>query len=65
MSPLERLVGFVIAQYRWGLHPLKLLVALLLPIVLLWAADWHVRRRSASLAAHEPARRKLPRTRRR
>ena len=44
MPDLERLITFVTAQYRWGLHPLKLIAALVLPILLLWVADWQVRR---------------------
>jgi hypothetical protein len=63
--PLERLVTFVTAQYRWGLHPLKMLVALLLPIVIVWIADRHVRQLSKELAAHEAKLRRLPRIRRR
>jgi hypothetical protein len=43
---LERLITFVTAQYRWGLHPLKVTAALLLPVLLLWLADWRVRRLS-------------------
>ena len=65
MSSLERLVSFLIAKYRWGLHPLKLLVALLLPIVILWVADRYVRRRSESLALQEAELRRLPKSRRR
>jgi hypothetical protein len=65
VSPIEQLVTFITAQYRWGLHPLKLLAALLLPIVLLWIADHHVRRRSESLAAEEARLRRLPKSRRR
>jgi hypothetical protein len=44
VEDLERLITLVTAQYRWGLHPLKVTAALLLPVLLLWAADWRVRR---------------------
>ena len=44
MLDLERLITFVTAQYRWGLHPLKVALALLLPVFLLWTADRQVRR---------------------
>jgi hypothetical protein len=65
VHPLERLVTFITAQYRWGLHPIKLLVALLLPIVFVWVADRYIRRRSDALAAREAELRRLPRIRRR
>jgi hypothetical protein len=38
------LVTFVTAQYRWGLHPLKLVAALVLPQLVVWIADRRVRR---------------------
>jgi hypothetical protein len=44
VSALERLITLVTAQYRWGLHPLKVTAALLLPVVMLWMADRLVRR---------------------
>jgi hypothetical protein len=65
VSSLERLVSFLLAQYRWGFHPLKLLVALLIPIVIVWVADRYVRRRSDALALHEAELRRLPKGRRR
>ena len=49
MQDLERLITFFTAQYRWGLHPLKVIAALLLPILLLWVADWQVRRLSRAI----------------
>jgi len=36
---IERLVDLLSAQYRWGLHPFKLLVALLVPVLMVWVAD--------------------------
>jgi hypothetical protein len=47
VDDLERLITFVTARYRWGLHPIKLTAALLLPVLLLWVADWWVRRSAA------------------
>jgi hypothetical protein len=46
VTPLERLVTFITAQYRSGLHPAKIGVALILPVLALWAADRYVARRS-------------------
>jgi hypothetical protein len=59
VGTIERLVTFVLSQYRWGLHPLKLLVALILPILFVWLADRHVRVRSATLDSSD-ARRDFP-----
>ena len=53
MSAVERLIGLLEAQYRWGLHPLKLLVALLVPLVMVWLADRRLRARAAALAQEE------------
>jgi hypothetical protein len=64
VNPLERLVDFVAARYRWGLHPLKLLVALLIPVVIVWLADRYVRARTETLAVRDKERRRLPRVRR-
>jgi hypothetical protein len=44
VTAFERFVTFVTAQYRWGLHPLKLVGALVLPLVVVWIADRFVRR---------------------
>jgi hypothetical protein len=64
VTPLEQLVTFVAARYRWGLHPLKLLVALLIPVVIVWIADRRLREHSALLASSDKAKRRLPRARR-
>jgi hypothetical protein len=64
VTSLEQLVTFVAARYRWGLHPLKLLVALLIPVVIVWIADRRVLDHSAVLAAQDKKRRRLPRARR-
>ena len=50
MSDLERLIKLVTAQFRWGLHPLKVTIALLLPVLMLWTADWRIRRMSSVAA---------------
>ncbi|HEX7980878.1 MAG TPA: hypothetical protein VF461_19890 [Gemmatimonadaceae bacterium] len=65
MSLLERVVGFVAAQYRWGLHPLKLIVALTAPVLIVYLADRRVRQIAATVAAEEERVRRLPRMRRR
>jgi hypothetical protein len=65
VSFLERLVGFLAAQYHWGLHPLKLAVALGAPVVIVYLADRRIRRLAAVVAAEEERIRRLPRIRRR
>ena len=65
MSLLTRLIDFVAAQYRWGLHPLKLAIALAVPVLLVYLADRRVRRLAAVVAAEEERVRRLPRIRRR
>ena len=65
MSLLSRLIDFIAAQYRWGLHPLKIAVALAVPVVIVYLADRRVRRLAAIVAAEEEQVRRLPRTRRR
>jgi hypothetical protein len=62
---LERLVGFLAAQYRWGLHPLKLAIALAVPVLIVWLADRRIRRLAAVVEAEEERIRRLPRIRRR
>jgi hypothetical protein len=44
VSSIERLVDVLAAQYRWGLHPFKVFVALALPVVIVWLADRRLRR---------------------
>jgi len=65
VSLLSRLIDFIAAQYRWGLHPLKIAVALAVPVVIVYLADRRVRRLAAIVAAEEEQVRRLPRTRRR
>jgi hypothetical protein len=42
---IDRLLQVLAGQYRWGLHPLKVLIALLLPVVIVWLADRRLHRR--------------------
>ncbi|HEU4720816.1 MAG TPA: hypothetical protein VFS59_05580 [Gemmatimonadaceae bacterium] len=65
MQALERLVQLLAAQYRWGLHPLKLLVALLVPVAIVWLADRRLRAMTAGIVQEEARLRGLPRVRRR
>jgi len=65
VSLYERLVDFIAAQYRWGLHPLKLAGALAAPVLIVYVADRRVRRLAALVAAEEERVRRLPRIRRR
>jgi len=65
VSLLERLVDFLAAQYRWGMHPLKLAVALAVPVAIVYIADRRIRRLAAVVAAEEERVRRLPRIRRR
>jgi hypothetical protein len=62
---IERLVQVFAAQYRWGLHPMKLLAALLAPALIVWLADWRLRARTEAIEEEEARLRRLPRTRRR
>jgi hypothetical protein len=64
VSILERLVEFIAAQYRWGLHPLKLVLALAAPVLVVYVADRRLRRLAAEVAAEEERLRCLPRIRR-
>lgn len=65
MSTLERLVDAIAGQYRWGLHPLKVLIALLLPVVIVWLADRSIRTRTHLIEEAAARSRPLPRLRRR
>ena len=65
MSLLERLVDLLAAQYRWGLHPLKLGTALAAPVLIVYLADRRIRRLAAAVSADEERARRLPRSRRR
>jgi hypothetical protein len=63
VSLLERLVDFVAAQYRWGLHPLKIVAALAAPALIVYLADRRIRRLAAAVAAEERVH-GMPRSRR-
>jgi hypothetical protein len=65
VSSLAELVDFIRERIPWGLHPLKLAVALLVPVVMLWLAERRLSALSAGIAEEDAARRKLPRIRRR
>jgi hypothetical protein len=65
VSLLARLVDFITAQYRWGLHPLKVAIALVVPALILYLADRRVRRLAAIVSVEEERVRRLPRIRRR
>jgi hypothetical protein len=65
VSTFERLVQVLAAQYRWGLHPVKLLAALLAPVVIVWLADRRLRARAESMEEEDARIRRLPRIRRR
>jgi len=46
VSDLERLITLLTARVRWGIHPVKVAIALLLPVAILWIADWRIHRLS-------------------
>ncbi|MFL5617062.1 MAG: hypothetical protein ACJ79A_01555 [Gemmatimonadaceae bacterium] len=46
MPAIERIVDLLAEQYRWGLHPMKLFAALLVPVLIVWLADRWLRVRS-------------------
>jgi hypothetical protein len=46
VSALERLIRLITATHRWDLHPIKVAIALLLPVSIVWIADWRVRQRT-------------------
>jgi hypothetical protein len=62
---IDRLVDAIAGQYRWGLHPLKVLIALLLPVVIVWFADRRIRTRTDLIEEAAARTRPLPRLRRR
>jgi hypothetical protein len=62
---IERLVEILAGEYRWGLHPLKVFVALLVPALIVWLADRRLRARTEVIQKEEEQVRRLPRTRRR
>jgi hypothetical protein len=65
VSAIERLVDILAGGYRWGLHPLKVLVALVMPALIVGLADWQLRVRTKAIEQDEERVRQLPRTRRR
>ena len=65
MTAFQRLIDFLAAHYRWGLHPLKLTVALLAPVLVVWLADRRLRGLADTIAEDEARIRRLPRVRRR
>ena len=64
MSAIERLVDILAGQYRWGLHPLKVFVALVIPALIVWLADWRLRVRTEAIERDEERVRRLPSTHR-
>jgi len=65
VTAIERLVHFLAEHYRWGLHPLKLSVALLAPVLVAWLADRRLRALAETIEKDEARIRRLPRVRRR
>jgi hypothetical protein len=61
---IERLVDFLAEHYRWGLHPLKLFVALAAPVMVVWLAERRLRASAAEIEEEEARIRSLPRIRR-
>jgi hypothetical protein len=53
VSSIERLFDLLSAQYPWGLHSFKLLLALLVPVVIVWVADWRLRALSDTISRPE------------
>ena len=65
MTAFQRLIDFLAAHYRWGLHPLKLTVALLAPVLVVWLADRRLRGMAETIEEEDARIRRLPRIRRR
>ena len=65
MSAIERLVDILVGGYRWGLHPLKVLFALVMAALIVCVADWQLRARTKAIEQDEERVRRLPHTRRR
>ena len=65
MPTIERLVDVLAGEYRWGLHPLKVFVALVVPALIVWLADRLLRARTSVIEEEQTRVRRLPRTRRR
>jgi hypothetical protein len=65
VTAFQRLIDFLAAHYRWGLHPLKLTVALLAPVLVVWLADRRLRGLAGTIEEEDARLRRLPRIRRR
>ena len=65
MQTIQRLVDLLAGGYRWGLHPLKVFVALVVPALVIWLADRWLRARAEAIEAEEERVQQLPRVRRR
>ena len=64
MPTIERLVDLLAGGYRWGLHPLKVFVALVVPVLIVWIADRYLRVRTEAVEQEEERVRRLPSIRR-
>ena len=53
MSAIERLVDILAGGYRWGSHPLKVFVALVVPALIVWLADRRLRVRTEAIEEEE------------
>lgn len=53
MSTIERLVDVLAGGFRWGLHPLKVFVALVAPALIVCVADWRLRVRTKAIEQQE------------
>jgi hypothetical protein len=62
---IGQVVETLAGQYRWGLHPWKVLVALLAPVVVAWLADRRLRDLTAAIETEDARIQRLPRIRRR
>ncbi|HKP14654.1 MAG TPA: hypothetical protein VJT85_01250 [Gemmatimonadaceae bacterium] len=62
MSAIERLIDILAGAYRWGLHPLKVFVALVMPALIVWLADWRLRVRTRAIEQAEDRVRQQPHT---
>jgi len=51
VSAIERLVDILAGGYRWGSHPLKVFVALVVPALIVWLADRRLRVRTEAIEA--------------
>ena len=61
MTAIERLLEFLAEKYRWGMHPLKLLGALLAPVLIVWLADRRVSALAERIADQKERIEPLPR----